>query len=96
MREPKNGCLTIEDALNGHLFGRRSWDSFNGGGIRSGQVYGSYNPSGAYPKNNPVRLDDITATVFHALGLYPQTTIYDQLGRPMPISAGKPIQTLFG
>ena len=67
-----------------------------GGGIRGGQVYGASDPSGAYPKDNPVRPDDITATVFHALGFDPETTIQDQLGRPMAIAAGQPIAPLFG
>jgi hypothetical protein len=65
-----------------------------GGGIRGGQVYGCSDPSGAFPKDHPLRPDDITATVFHSLGLDPETTIYDQLGRPMPISLGKPIRGL--
>jgi len=65
-----------------------------GGGIRGGQVYGSSDPSGAFPHDHPLRPDDITATVFQALGLHPETTIYDQLGRPMPISAGKAISPL--
>jgi hypothetical protein len=67
-----------------------------GGGIRGGQVYGASDPSGAYPKDNPVRPDDITATVFRALGFDPETTIRDQLGRPMAIAAGQPIAPLFG
>jgi hypothetical protein len=67
-----------------------------GGGIRGGQVYGASDPTGAYPRDTPLRPDDITATVFHALGLDPQTEIRDQLGRPMPISAGKPVTALFG
>src|SRR6266849_4822903 len=62
-----------------------------GGGIRGGQVYGASDPSGGYPKDNPVRPDDITASVFHALGFDPETVIQDQLGRPMPIAAGQPI-----
>jgi len=65
-----------------------------GGGIRGGQVYGSSDPSGAFPQDHPLRPDDITATVFQALGLQPETTIIDQLGRPMPISAGKAIAAL--
>jgi hypothetical protein len=65
-----------------------------GGGIRGGQVYGASDPSGAFPHDHPLRPDDITATVFQALGLQPETTIYDQLGRPMPISAGKAITAL--
>jgi hypothetical protein len=65
-----------------------------GGGIRGGQVYGASDPSGAFPHDHPLRPDDITATVFQALGLHPDTIIYDQLARPMPISAGKPITPL--
>jgi hypothetical protein len=67
-----------------------------GGGIAGGRTYGASDPTGAFPKDDPVRPDDITATVFHALGLDPETEIRDQLGRPMPISAGQPIRELFG
>jgi uncharacterized protein (DUF1501 family) len=67
-----------------------------GGGVRGGLTYGASDPTGAYPKDDPVRPDDITATVFHALGLDPAAEIRDQLGRPMPISAGRPIRPLFG
>jgi hypothetical protein len=67
-----------------------------GGGIAGGRTYGASDPTGAFPKDDPVRPDDITATVFHALGLDPETEIRDQLGRPMPISAGQPIRQLFG
>lgn len=66
-----------------------------GGGIRGGRTFGASDPTGAFPKDDPVRPDDITATVFHALGFDPKTEIRDQLGRPMPISAGEPITSLF-
>jgi hypothetical protein len=66
-----------------------------GGGIRGGQVYGASDSQSAYPRENRLRPDDITATVFHALGFDPETQIVDQLGRPMPISAGKPITKLW-
>lgn len=56
-----------------------------GGGIRGGATYGASDARGAYPKGDPLRPDDITAT-----------EIRDQLGRPMPISAGQPIRPLFG
>ncbi|HEV3261031.1 MAG TPA: DUF1501 domain-containing protein [Gemmataceae bacterium] len=67
-----------------------------GGGIRGGQVYGTSDAHGARPREHPVKPDDITATVFHALGFEPETPITDQLSRPMPISAGRPITPLFG
>ena len=50
--------------------------------------------SGAYPHSDPATPADITATVFHALGFEPETLIRDQLGRPMPISHGRAIETL--
>jgi hypothetical protein len=66
-----------------------------GGGIQGGRTFGASDPSGAFPKDDPVRPDDITASVFHSLGFDPSTEIRDQLGRPMPISSGEPIRPLF-
>jgi uncharacterized protein (DUF1501 family) len=66
-----------------------------GGGIQGGRVYGASDPTGSYPKDQPCRPDDLTATLFHALGFDAETTIRDQLGRPVPIAAGKPLLPLF-
>jgi uncharacterized protein (DUF1501 family) len=66
-----------------------------GGGINGGRTYGVSDASGAFPKDDPVRPDDITATVFHALGFDQKTEISDQLKRPMPIAAGDPLIPLF-
>lgn len=66
-----------------------------GGGIQGGRVHGASDKTGSYPHDSPCRPDDITATVFHALGFDPTTHIHDQLARPLPISAGKPILPLF-
>jgi hypothetical protein len=67
-----------------------------GGGVRGGQAYGASDRVGAYPLDKPARPDDVTATVFHALGFDQDTFIHDQLGRPGPISAGEPLRALFG
>jgi uncharacterized protein (DUF1501 family) len=66
-----------------------------GGGVRGGRVYGASDPTGAFPRDNPLRPDDIAATLFTALGLDPTLEIRDQLGRPFPISRGEPIEGLF-
>jgi hypothetical protein len=66
-----------------------------GGGVQGGQIVGASDASGAYPASDPLRPDDVTATVYHALGLDPETVVHDQLKRPMPISDGKPIAALF-
>lgn len=65
-----------------------------GGGIRGGTVHGSSDPIGAYPASGRVQPQDLTATIFHCLGLDPHTDIHDTLGRPIPISRGDVIQQI--
>jgi hypothetical protein len=65
-----------------------------GGGIRRGMVYGSSDSSGAYPKDSPVRPDDLSATLFHLLGVDPSAEMHDSLNRPIPISYGQVIRPL--
>jgi hypothetical protein len=63
-----------------------------GGGIRGGVVHGASDAIGAYPKDGRVEPQDLTATIFHCLGLDPLTEIQDTLGRPFPISRGDVIR----
>jgi len=65
-----------------------------GGGIQGGRIHGASDANGAFPADKPVKPDDITATIFHALGHDPETMLRDQLGRPVPISAGTPMLDL--
>lgn len=69
---------------------------FAGGGIRGGSVYGSSDKQGAHPATDPVRPDDLAATMYHALGLDPATEFVNSLGRPSPIADGKAITEIFG
>jgi hypothetical protein len=66
-----------------------------GGGIRGGAIYGSSDRIGAYPATDPVRPDDLAATMFWALGIDPATEVQDTLGRPLPVAAGQPLNALF-
>jgi hypothetical protein len=65
-----------------------------GGGVRRGFVFGSSDRTGAYPATDPVRPDDLAATMFYLLGIDPQTEIRDALHRPLPIAQGNPIMGL--
>jgi hypothetical protein len=65
-----------------------------GGGVRRGCVYGASDKTGAYPANDPVRPDDLAATLFALLGIDPHTEVFDPLNRPVPIAAGNPIDGL--
>src|SRR5262245_44605258 len=67
-----------------------------GGGVGGGQVYGSTDRHAAYVKDNPVRPEDLLATVYHALGIAPDAEVHDREGRPVRISEGKAVTPLFG
>jgi hypothetical protein len=65
-----------------------------GGGIRSGQVYGSSDRHAAYPASNPVAPLDLVATVYHLLGVREHLTLPDAQGRPLVVCPGTPIREL--
>jgi hypothetical protein len=62
-----------------------------GGGVKRGFVYGSSDKTGSYPADNPVRPDDLAATLYHLLGIDPHTEVYAVGNRPVLIAEGKPI-----
>ena len=62
--------------------------AFAGGGIQGGQVYGSTDSKGAFPKSLACTPPDVHATIFRALGISPKAMIYDMLNRPLPICDG--------
>lgn len=68
--------------------GRDHWPQVScailaGGGMRTGQAIGSTNRLGEYAKDRPVHFQEIFATLYHNLGLNPETTtINDPTGRP--------------
>jgi hypothetical protein len=82
--------------INGNA-GRDHWGPCNtiwlaGGGVPGGQVYGSSDNIAAYPADNPVGPADVTATIFHLLGIDPHTIVHDRENRPHGISPGRPIE----
>jgi hypothetical protein len=62
-----------------------------GGGVKRGFVYGASDKHAAYPAENPVRPDDLAATIFHLLGIDPHTEVRGVGNRPLLISEGKPV-----
>ena len=68
-----------------------------GGGIKGGQVIGSSDEDGAMPKDRPVEVAGIHATLCHALGIDPDKEVMTPLQRPMKlVDNGKPVMELFG
>jgi uncharacterized protein (DUF1501 family) len=79
-------------------FGRDHWPGcwsvlMAGGGIRGGQVIGASDRHGAEPRDRPVHVSAIAATVYHVLGIDPQTRLPGADGRPLVEAA--PVAELF-
>ena len=97
-RTPKLGQIT--SGAGADAGGRDHWPHcytvlFAGGGVRGGAVYGESDAYAAYPKTNPVTPEDIAATIYHALGIDPESRVVDRLNRPHHVALGKPILELF-
>jgi hypothetical protein len=76
----------------------RCWSIVVGGGaIRGGQAYGATDVDGVNVARDPVRIQDVFATVYRALGIDPATQVRDPIGRPFGIANlnGRPIAQLF-
>src|SRR5262249_38484164 len=67
-----------------------------GGGVRGAQVRGSPDRNAASTSANPVTPADLTATIYHCLGIDPRAHVTDQQGRPLTASTGTPVHGVLG
>jgi hypothetical protein len=56
---------------------------FAGGGLKMGQTIGATDSRGERPRGAPYRPQNVLATVYHVLGIDPETTTPDHNGRPV-------------
>ena len=66
-----------------------------GGGVRGGQVVGSSDGQGAYPRERPVHIGELAASLYHALGVDPRAQLHDIQGQLRFICDGNPVMELF-
>jgi hypothetical protein len=82
--------------------GRDHWGAagsifFAGGGTRGGQVIGATDRHAAYPRGPAFGPGDVAATIYRALGISSETTLYDRQHRPLPVlPQGEPIPGIMG
>ncbi len=67
-----------------------------GAGIKRGAVYGKSDATASSPVENPVHPMEILATVYHSLGISPDTIIYNNLNQPRELVKAKPVIGLYG
>jgi hypothetical protein len=81
--------------------GRDHWsEAFSvllaGGGIKGGQVIGSSDAKGAQPKDNPVTVPDLYASLMSAFSILPTKQYRTPEGRPIKLAEkGKVVEQLF-
>jgi hypothetical protein len=78
--------------------GREHWSGaysviLAGGGIRRGHVLGATDRIAGFPKDSPVTPKDVLATMYHLMGVDPQTHLHDREGRPVPLAPGGKVLT---
>ncbi|HYH67960.1 MAG TPA: DUF1501 domain-containing protein [Urbifossiella sp.] len=65
-----------------------------GGGVGGGVVYGSSDKAAAFPASHPHDPRDVAATLYHLLGVPPDTVVHDHAARPHPLVIGRKIDGL--
>jgi len=66
-----------------------------GGGVKGGRVSGASDRTGVEPADRPVSPQELVATIFHALGVPPETTIPGGAGEPLAVYPGRPVMEVF-
>jgi len=76
----------------GHVFSF----ALAGAGIAGGQVLGSSDRQGGYPRDGRMEPQDLTATILHLLGIGHEATFVDAVQRPHAATLGSPLAALLG
>lgn len=98
-RSPEKGVSTSGNSNSPD--GRDHWPYcytaiVGGAGIRAGAVHGSSDKTGSSPLENPVHPTELLATIYHALGIAPETIVYNHLNQPRELVKGTAVTSLFG
>jgi hypothetical protein len=97
-RTPRMGVNFSNNTNN--VGGRDHWCNcysvvLAGGGVRGGQVLGVSDAIAGYPRERPVHISELAATVYHVFGIDPRAQLYDITGQLRFICDGQPVLELF-
>lgn len=81
------------------LGGRDHWPKWfsclvGGGGLTRGQLIGETDPDGSKDPKDPLQVQDLYATLLKVLGVEYSKEVITQIGRPIKLSSGQPIDRL--
>ncbi len=74
----------FEGEGRGH-WGRAYSNFFAGAGLKRGNIIGRTDSIGATVADRPLTAKDVLATIYHLIGINPNSTLADVLNRPVPL-----------
>jgi hypothetical protein len=97
-RSPEKGVSTSGNSNSAD--GRDHWpycytSIIGGAGIKRGYVHGKSDKTGSAPTEDPVHPTEILATVYHAMGIDPQTIVHNHLNQPRELVKAEAVERLF-
>lgn len=98
-RSPQRGVSTSGNSNSDD--GRDHWPYcytalMAGAGIKRGSVYGESDKTGSAPLRDPVHPIELLATMYHSIGINPQSIVYNHLNQPRELVKADPVTALFG
>ncbi|MBL8826137.1 MAG: DUF1501 domain-containing protein [Planctomycetaceae bacterium] len=97
-RSPQRGVSTSGN--NNSADGRDHWPYcytavVAGAGTKRGYVHGKSDKTASAPTDDPVHPGQLLATIYHAVGIAPNTIVYNHLKQPRELVQAEPVQALF-
>jgi len=91
-RSPKRGVSTSGNSNSAD--GRDHWPycytaCVAGAGIKRGYVHGKSDKTGSSPLESPVHPTELLATIYHSVGIKPETIVYNHLNQPRELVKGE-------
>ena len=98
-RSPEKGVSTSGNGNSAD--GRDHWpycytSIIAGAGIKRGYVHGESDKTASSPAKDPVHPSELLATIYHAVGIDPETIVYNHLNQPRELVKAKALTKLFG
>jgi uncharacterized protein (DUF1501 family) len=97
-RSPQRGVSTSGNGNSDD--GRDHWPYcytgiIGGGGAKRGHVFGKSDATASAPVEDPIHPNELLASMYHALGINPETIVYNHLNQPRELVQAKAVTKLF-
>jgi hypothetical protein len=96
-RSPQRGVSTSGNQNNDD--GRDHWPYcytalMAGAGVKRGYVHGKSDKTASAPIENPVHPTELLATIYHSVGIKPDTIVYNHLNQPRELVKGETVSAV--